>query len=288
MKHSTVEGYYRLARTTAMGHVHNQVRRWRHYWRYGVNSISMFRNVELEINSMCNRKCSYCPNVSQERPLGYMDESLFRKIIADLAEMDFDGSVSYHFYGEPLLDKRLLGLVEYTARHVPSCWPVIYSNGDFLTLDLFRRYIQCGRTEFFITQHDNLIPLNLRQILDEATEEEKKRIAIHFGKDICVTNRSGLIPTQNMIKYPLSTPCDWPLSTLVITMDGNVVPCCNDFFETEVVGNVKNHSLRDVWCDERFERFRRALSKGDRSASKLCMNCDYVPSQSHLLRIVPQ
>src|SRR5260370_21108200 len=102
----------------------------------------MFRNVELEINSMCNRKCCYCPNVSAQRPVGYMKESLFRKIIADLTEMDFDGNVSYHFYGEPLLDKRLPRLLEYTARNVPKCSPVIYSNVDFLTLAFLLQHIQ--------------------------------------------------------------------------------------------------------------------------------------------------
>ena len=191
LKKSAVDGYYRVARSTAMRYVHNRLRRWRHSWRYGVNSVSMFRNVELEVDSMCNRKCWYCPNVSAERPLGYMSESLFQKIIAELAEMDFDGNVSYHFYGEPMLDKRLLGFVEYTAAHVPRCFPVIYSNVDFLTLELFRQYIRCGLAQFFITQHDNLIPSHLQHILDEATQEEKQHIVIHFGRDLCATNRSG-------------------------------------------------------------------------------------------------
>jgi radical SAM protein with 4Fe4S-binding SPASM domain len=288
MKQSAVDGYYRLARTTAVRHAHNQFHRWQHRRRYGVDSVSMFRNVEMEINSMCNRTCSYCPNVSHQRPSGYMDESLFQKIIAELAEMNFDGKVSYHFYGEPMLDKRLLDLVEYTAVHVPSCRPVIYSNGDFLTLDLFRQFVQRGRAQFFITQHDNFIPLHLFQILHSATDDEKRHISISFGKDICVTNRSGLVPARQILNLPLSAPCDWPLETIVITMKGNVVPCCNDYFETEVVGNVENHSLREIWCNKRSQRFRSALSHGDRSASKLCLQCDYVPTPSNQLQIVPQ
>lgn len=121
LKETAVDCYYRLARKTAVRHLHNQLRCWRHRWRYGVNSAFMFRNVELEINSMCNRKCGYCPNVSAQRPSGYMDESLFEKIVRELAEMDFDGNVSYHFYGEPLLDRRLSDLVEFTARQANVC-----------------------------------------------------------------------------------------------------------------------------------------------------------------------
>jgi radical SAM protein with 4Fe4S-binding SPASM domain len=288
VKKSAIDAYYRLVRTAPARHLHNRLRRWLHHWRYGVNSVSMFRNVEMEINSTCNRSCWYCPDSFARRPVGYMSDGLFRKIIAELAEMDFDGNVSYHFYGEPLLDKRLLAFVEWTASCIPKCWPVIYSNGDFLTLDLFRQFIQRGRASFFITQHDDLMPPHLQQIFDQATEEEKTHIAVHFGKDICSTNRSGLIAARKLLRGPLPMPCDWPLATMVITMNGNVVPCCNDYFETEVVGNVATNSLREVWCSESFERFRRALSNADRTASQLCRGCDYVPSQSHLLRIVRQ
>ena len=286
LREEALDRYYHFARTTALRHVHNQLRRWRHRWRYGVDSDFMFRNVELEVNSMCNRKCSYCPNVSAQRPSGYMKESLFQKIIDELSEIDFDGNVSYHFYGEPLLDKRLPDLVHYTVLHVPKCTPVIYSNGDFLTLDVFRQYIRWGHTKFWVTQHDSRMPPNLQRILNAASKEEKKHISIRFAKDGRMTNRGGLIRTMSVPAQPLQTPCDWPLAIMVITMNGNVVPCCNDYFETEVVGNVETHSLREVWCSERSERFRRALSKGDRTASRLCEKCNYVPHKFDLHRIV--
>jgi len=287
-KRILLDHYYRLARTTRWRFIHNHLCRWRYSTRYQVPSSFMFRNVELEINSMCNRTCSYCPNVAAKRPLGYMEESLFRKIIAELAEIDFDGSVSYHFYGEPLLDKRLLDFVEYTARHVPKCQTVIYSNGDFLTLDLFREYIRRGVGIFWITQHDNCVPDHLRHILDEATDEERRHIDVHFANQITITNRSGLITSIQVPSKALPVACDWPIGTLVITLNGNVVPCCNDYMETEVVGNVRTQSLAKVWSSDRFERFRAALTNGDRTTSKLCAACDYVPSPSSLRRIVPR
>jgi len=189
---------------------------------------------------------------------------------------------------EPLLDNRLPKFVEYTARRLPKCRPVIHSNGDFLTLETFRQYIECGLYIFRITQHDSRMPTNLQQILDEASETERKHIDIQFSNAMYLVNRSGLIPTFKLPAKPLEVACDWPLTTLVITMGGDVVPCCNDYFCTEVVGNVKTSSVRDVWCGEHFECFRTALSKGDRTASKLCVTCDYVPNPSDLRRIVAQ
>lgn len=215
-----------------------------------------------------------------------MSESLFQKIIGELAEMNFDGNVSYHFYGEPLLDKRLLRFVQYTVRHLPKSRPLIYSNGDFLTLDLFQEYIKWGRTRFLITQHDCQMTPNLQAILWEASAEELARIEIRFPTDFQMMNRSGLIKTMNVPVEPLEMPCDSPLATVVITVSGNVVPCCNDYLETEVIGSVTTHSLRQVWCSEPFERFRSALSKGDRTQSKLCASCDWVPTKSQFSRIV--
>jgi radical SAM protein with 4Fe4S-binding SPASM domain len=279
--------YLRWVQTTRGQQIHNFIRRRRHQARYGVKSAFMFQVVELEVNSMCNRKCGYCPNSFAKRPLAYMEESLVTKIIDELGSIDFDGRVSYHFYGEPLLDKRLPGFVEYTKRHAPKSSSEIYSNGDFLTLDIFRDYLGRGLGMFLITQHDNLIPPNLQHILDNATAEERRHITIRLAKDRYMINRSGLITNLNVLIEPIKAPCDWPLTTMVVTIAGNVVLCCNDYFESEVIGNVSDKSLREVWTNEKFERFRRALSRGDRTSSKLCEECDYVPTAEHQRLIIP-
>jgi len=287
IKRWAVDRYFRLARTTAVGRVHQRLRLLRHQRRYGVGSAFMFRAVELEINSMCNRKCSYCPNITDRRPLGYMEDSLFNKIVDELGAIDFDGRISYHFYGEPLLDKRLPRFVTYTKKRAPKSSTEIYSNGDFLTLDLFREYLHAGVDTFLITQHDNCMPDNLQHILDNATEAEKQHMVIRFAKDRYMINRSGLIKTLQVITEPIHTPCDWPLTSIVVTMAGNVVLCCNDYYETEVLGNLKSSTLRDIWMSPRFEAFRSALSRGDRTVSPLCAKCDHVPDAHRLERIVP-
>lgn len=287
LKERALDTYFHLAQTTVLGRLHQQLRVRHHQHRYGVRSEFMFRAIEMEINSMCNRKCGYCPNVTDKRPAGYMEERLFEKIIDELASIDFDGRISYHFYGEPLLDKRLPRFVEQSKQKVPKSSTEVYSNGDFLTLELFRDYVSRGLDNFLITQHDNVVPPNLQRILDETTEQEKKHIVIRFAKDRYLINRSGLIKTMEAVKQPLKMPCDWPLTSMVITLSGNVVLCCNDYYETEVIGNVNTQSLREVWTDQRFENFRKALSKGDRTVSHLCADCDYVPGERTLHRIVP-
>jgi radical SAM protein with 4Fe4S-binding SPASM domain len=287
-KRWALDRYFGLARSRPdIAKLHNTMRRLHHRRRYGVDSAFMFRAVELEVNSMCNRKCGYCPNSFAKRPTGYMPQELFAKIVDELGEMDFDGRISYHFYGEPLLDKRLPGMVAYSKQKAPQSFTEIYSNGDYLTLPLLREYLACGLDNFLITQHDNEVPENLQRILDQGTEAEKKHVVIRFAKDRNLINRSGLIEHLAQAQETLSTPCTWPLSTVIITHSGNVVLCCNDYFETEVLGSVATHSLKEVWTGERFTRLRKALAQGDRKASKLCNQCDFEPPPEALARLVP-
>ena len=287
LKEWAIDKYYHLAQTTALRHVHQQLRIRHHRWRYGIKSAFMFRAVELEINSMCNRKCGYCPNITDKRPPAYMDQKLFEKIIDELGSIGFEGRISYHFYGEPLLDKRLPSFVHYTKKRVPNSRTEIYSNGDFLTLEMFRDYLRLGLDNFLITQHDNRMPPNLQRILDSASDDEKEHIAIRFARDRFMINRSGLIKTLTVLNEPMKYPCDWPLTSIVITATGNVVLCCNDYYETNVLGNAATQSLADIWMSPRFEQVRRALSNGDRTISPLCEKCDHVPDAARRKRIVP-
>lgn len=57
----------------------------------------MFRMVEIEINSQCNRKCSYCPNSFMKRKeQGEMESKVFYKLLESLRKIKFDGRISYH------------------------------------------------------------------------------------------------------------------------------------------------------------------------------------------------
>jgi hypothetical protein len=212
------DAYYALARSTAVRHLHNRIRRRRHWRRYGVDSAFMSQAVELEVNGRCYRSCGYCPNSYAARPRGLMARELFDKIVGELAALRYDGRVSYHFYGEPLLDRRLPDLVTHTKRHLPHAFIEVYNNGDLLDLRTFREFMARGLDNF---------------------------------------------------------------------LSGNVVLCCNDYFETDVLGNVATSGLREVWTSERFTALREALSRGDRTASVLCRPRDYVPDPGKALRIVP-
>ncbi len=74
------------------------------------------------------------------------------------------------------------------------------------------------------------------------------------------------------VKHPLLNHC-WKLwHSCVITWDGMVVPCCFDKDARHRLGDLKQHSLREVWHSAPYRGFRKALSQG-RSAIDICTNC---------------
>ena len=108
-------------------------------WLFDLRLLYPYRSfptsVAIETNAYCNRKCPYCPNskynLRSSRDVN-MHEELFCKIIDELAELNYYRTIYFNIYNEPLTDKRLPRLVEYTRYKLPKTTIDIYTNGDYL------------------------------------------------------------------------------------------------------------------------------------------------------------
>lgn len=59
-----------------------------------------------------------------------------------------------------------------------------------------------------------------------------------------------------------------------INYDGTVVPCCYDSLESNILGNVFESGVKQVWRGDKFTNFRGAILK-NKQAIEICHNCDY-------------
>ena len=98
-------------------------------------------------------------------------------------------------------------------------------------------------------------------------------------------NGNPLIPQNNkysryrktqsgewVIKNKLANHC-WKLwHSCVITWDGLVVPCCFDKDALHQFGDLKLTSFQEVWKNEKYQAFRKAILKGRKSID-ICTNC---------------
>jgi len=74
------------------------------------------------------------------------------------------------------------------------------------------------------------------------------------------------------VKNELLNHC-WKLwHACVISWDGLVLPCCFDKDADHRLGDLKNHSFRDIWQGAAYDGFRRSLLKG-RDQIDICKNC---------------
>jgi 8-amino-3,8-dideoxy-alpha-D-manno-octulosonate transaminase len=193
-----------------------------------------------------------------------MDEAIYEKILHNLVDMDFKGTISPHFYGEPLLDKRLPKLMKLTREILPDVEIVVFTNGDFLEQSMYDLLVSNGVNKFIVTAHD-----------DDALKRLKGMpfigncdIVLQSSIDIYKLNRGGLL----YIPQVKAECCLFPSEYLVIDYLGNVLLCCNDYLSSNILGNIKSKSVSNIWQSEKYTRIREDLSNGNYSYG-ICKKC---------------
>lgn len=71
--------------------------------------------------------------------------------------------------------------------------------------------------------------------------------------------------------YPENS-CPWLYYSITILVDGNVVPCCRDPHGRQIVGNLLEESLEEVWNGPKLRGFRKAVfsHQGSVDICRLC------------------
>ena len=69
--------------------------------------------------------------------------------------------------------------------------------------------------------------------------------------------------------------CSMIFYAMQITTSGKVCPCCVDYNETVVFGNIKTNHLCDIWNNSLFNEFRKMHLNKKRNNIELCHNCEY-------------
>ena len=68
-------------------------------------------------------------------------------------------------------------------------------------------------------------------------------------------------------------PCSHLWTSLAITCDGLVVPCCRDLECECVLGDLNVQSLDEIWNGEKLRNMRKAMIEGDMKETPLCAKC---------------
>jgi cyclic pyranopterin phosphate synthase len=240
-----------------------------------------FSRVEVETSSRCNRGCGYCPVSQVRRPDHRMDEALFVSIVDQLAEMDFRGRFSPHFFGEPLLDPRLGDLMRIVRARLPRASIVVYTNGDALTASRARELLAAGVDRFVVTFEEPGESRAFAQVRRKFPVWTLRRrfLVRHFETDVRhAYNRGGTVRMPG--RERVATACQAPAVALVVDAWGKVKLCANDYVGAHDWGDLRHERLADVWAKPAFVQLRRELLAGTftKETCRVCAGLTTAPA----------
>jgi len=104
--------------------------------------------------------------------------------------------------------------------------------------------------------------------------------------EICISNVDVLDASDKKIveqgddelfskkfKNKENTFCAEPWTGVVVNASGTVVPCCFDYDEKYVLGNLKKESLKEIWDNKRMRILRRQVKTKTLHKNSLCKTC---------------
>jgi Iron-sulfur cluster-binding domain len=199
-----------------------------------------------------------------------MSWEVFDKVVGDLKAMRFSGRISFNRFNEPLIDKRLPELIGKIRRELPKTHIYINSNGDFMTLELWKELRKAGLNYANISQYDDKYNDNIKEIFGALSWRERQAFGIHPFNKNKLHNWAGNIKSN--YKTPIKKICILPFYQMAIDYKGQAVLCCRDY-SREVQLDILSSSIKDVWEGETFQHYRKHLIRGDKAALKPCRNC---------------
>ena len=262
--------------------------------------------VRIETTSRCNAACTFCPRDTMNRPKETMDDELFEKIVRECAAANCK-LLHLHNFGEPLLDKALPDRIAM-AKKLGIRRVKLFSNGSLLRDETARRLLHSGLDEIKISidganaeefnelrvglSHAKVVE-NVRQfkamrdaadkqgelkIIATCTQTSDKALTDKFLHGMVdridytrLHNWAGAL--GSLVNRRIRKPCDRLWRTFTVLANGNVSICCRDYAGRELVGNVRTHSIREIWRNQRYHEIRSLHSRSKQKGIGACSDC---------------
>lgn len=236
--------------------------------------------IEIETVNKCNSTCAFCPvnRYVDPRPFQRMDESLFQRIIDELAEWSYDSVINLFSNNEPFLDKRIFEFTEYARTKLPQAFLQIISNGTALDVEKLERILPL-LSRLIINNYGTRYELhdNVRAIVDHVNTNRpdlaRKLVVVLRQLDEFKTTRAGNAPNRAANTVTYHSRCAYPFVQMVIRPDGKISLCCNDALGQITLGDVSRQSIRDAWQSKARQEVQKAMLEG-RDQISLCAKCD--------------
>lgn len=247
----------------------------------------LFSLIEFNLSGLCTRRCVFCPRYDAERfpdVNKHLPVGLYEKIMNDLRKANFDGTILYSGFSEPLLYKHLDEIIKISKRYCPRARVEIVNNGDLVTPEIISRLFKAGLTTLCISMYDDpgqeehfrKVKKDLA-LKDDQLILRKRWLTAKDDFGITLSNRAGMIEIKETgtvnLKEPMKSACYYPFYQTFVDYTGEVLLCPHDWGKKLILGNTKRRSILQIWNNEISKKMRIKLSKNDRNFFP-CKQCD--------------
>ena len=238
--------------------------------------------IELSLIDVCNRSCNFCPKSDESiAPNTHqkMSMSLIEKLVNDLKKINFEGAFCLCGYGEPMLHKNLINIVN-TLGSIGGV--EIITNGDTINHKTLLNLYESKATRLLISLYDGPEQIiKFKKIIKETNIPEEFVILrdrwysdkIDFG--VKLTNRVGTINIGNQpeVKDYSKKKCFYTAYQTLIDWNGDVFLCPQDWQRRQTMGNIMQDDFFEIWKGPILSKYRKLLLDGKRDL-KPCSQCN--------------
>jgi MoaA/NifB/PqqE/SkfB family radical SAM enzyme len=114
-----------------------------------LQGLDRLERLYVEPTNRCNLDCRTCMRHGWEEPLGFMEFTLFEKIVAGLGAFPGPPGIFLGGFGEPLAHPRIAGMIAL-AKSI-GCEVELISNGILLDDDMARRLIEASLDRLWVS-----------------------------------------------------------------------------------------------------------------------------------------
>ena len=248
--------------------------------------IPMPSEIEISESGTCNRKCSFCPRSAEdfEDIKEFIDTELFKKLINELNDYGYSGTIRFSGFVEPLLDKNIFNLLNICKSKLEKSNIEMVTNGDVLNFNRLKKLFESGLDKLLISVYDGPEDvIKFEKLCNQANLKKDQYFIRHrylppeedFG--ITLSNRAGMMAKAEYkiseLNTSLKKPCYYPSYTFFLDYNGDVLMCPHDWGKKNILGNLKDKSFKEIWLSKISNISRNKLLKADRDFSP-CNVCD--------------
>lgn len=272
--------------------------------------------LQIEPTNLCNLNCICCSRNRMEREKGYMDISLFKKIINQASIIGVK-RIHLYLHGEPLMHNKIIDMIRYIKEKGLAF--TIATNGVLLNKKLMEDILTSGVNsgDYFTFSilgalketHERIMKgINHEKVVENIhtfikmrekfkingpiietifykmseNEREVKEFKNNWRNQVDHIRIIGRISEQfsqykkGNNKIPLrKKTCRNLWERMTIYWDGRVTTCIADLDGKEIIGNLKENSIKEIWNGSRILEIKKLHKKKKFNELKLCGNCDW-------------